>query len=193
MRRFAFVLLFLAALPAFAIHPDVARIGVLRFSMRYSESADAQVARAIQDSLRGELSRLGYDAFDTGATIDDLRRNETNADLYIDVVGSRESTGSTGGIALGTPNVRADIGIVVSRVAAEVRVYDGHSLELVRTYPLDRHSTSVMPTAIGAGHLVGPAAVWVTVPVMRWMQGRSAARDVATEAAERIAADFPRR
>lgn len=191
MRRLALIATLLAALPAFAIHPDApSRFGVLRFSARYSESADAQVARTIQDALRAELSRAGFVAFDAGVALDELRGDENGADLYVDVIGSRESETQAGSIGVGTSNIWADLGLLISRVAAEVRVYDGRTLQLVRTYAIDKKSMSIVPVSVGAGHVSSAAAVWVAVPAMRWWQARSAARDVAIDAASKIVADF---
>jgi hypothetical protein len=85
----------------------------------------------------------------------------------------------------------ADLAILVSRVATEVRVYDGRTLELLRSFHLERHGTAVVPTGIGVGNMTGDIAFWAAVPLMRWFHDRGAARDVAADAALAIAREIP--
>lgn len=162
------------------------RIGVLRMSSRYAEGADETVATTLQKDLRRELRAVGFDAFDARASYDDLSRGSvSHADYYVEVVSSDADNRSVGGGGAAIGRVAVDIDVVVSRVAAEIRVYDGRTLELVDRFDLRNRRTAVVPTGIGVGHRF----VWafIALPLVQYGQYRSAAHEIARQAAERIA------
>jgi len=190
MKRFLFLGLLLVATPLLAINTSILRrgdrVGVLRMSERFDVASEETVARTIENDLPRALRDRGFDAFDAHATYDDVRRGDgPGAAYYVEVVGARAGDREAVGVGVGAENVYASIGVVVSRVAAEVRLYDGKTLELVDRWDLSKKSTAVVPTSIG----VGGRFVWaaIALPFVHYGQYRSAAHDVARQAAERIA------
>jgi hypothetical protein len=188
-RALAALVLLLAAAPLLAINTAILRrgdrIGVLRMSEEFDAASERAVANAIESGLPRALRDRGFDAFDTQRTYDDLRRGDAaGAAYYVEVVGARAGDRQTAGVDIGAENLYASVGVIVSRVAAEVRLYDGKTLELVDRWDLSKKSTAVVPTSVG----VGGRFVWASIalPFMRYGQYRAAARDVAEQAAERI-------
>lgn len=195
MRRITILALFLVlSLPIFAVTERAGgeRIGILASSSRYVAGMERDIADAIRGNLRRHLRNGGLDAFDARMTYDELRRaDETNADYYVEIIGGgTEGTGSYGGAWISDGHVGAEISVVVSRVAAELRLYDGKSLELIETYDLAKRNTAVLPTAIGLGgrHLYAMFGL----PFVRYAQYRTAARAIAADAARQIIADVRR-
>ena len=190
MKRAIFIIASLTAVPLFALTSNPLpgdRIGVLRMSGRFNYGAEQTVANTIQRDLLHELSLLGFKSFDTQLTYDQvLRRGPANdADFYVEVI-SADAAGRPAGVAeAGVGGVAVEVGVVVSRVAAEVRVYDARSLNAIDTFDLRRDNTAVMPTGIG----VAGRSIWaaITLPFVQYAQYRSAAHDVAHQAAVRIA------
>ena len=190
MKRLLFLGLLLVTAPLLAINTTVLRrgdrVGVLRMSERFDVATEETVARTIESDLPRALRDRGFDAFDAHATYDDVRRGDgPDAAYYVEVVGARAGDREAVGVGVGAENVYASIGVVVSRVAAEVRLYDGKTLELVYRWDLAKKSTAVVPTSVG----IGGRFVWASIalPFDHYSQYRSAARDVARQAAERIA------
>src|SRR5712691_11560761 len=132
MNRFALALLLLAASPAaFALDaatpPAGARIGILTMAARYANGSERRVAETVRHDLQAELRTAGYDAFDANATYDALGRNAAgNADFYIDIISSEAQGRQVGDVDVVTKNVGVAMTAVVSHVAAELRLYDGH-------------------------------------------------------------------
>ena len=110
----------------------------------------------------------------------------SEADLLVEVSGSHGAQHEVAGVGVGDAHVSTTLGVVISRVAAEVRLYDARTHELVDHYELSKSKTAVVPTSLGLGD--GRFFVYSVVPIARHFQYRSAIRDVATEAAERITA-----
>lgn len=185
MKRFALIVM--VSLPAFALTPLTRgnRIGVLRMSEQFAYGAEQAVARSIGRNLQDELSSRGFDAFDARATFEEIRRGVDVADYYIEIVSSDATHHPVGSVMAGLGPVGVDVGVVVSRVAAELRLYDGRTLELLERYDLRDTKTAVMPTGVG----LGGRAFWayIALPFAQRAQHRSAAREVARQAADRIA------
>lgn len=121
-------------------------------SDRHIGGAEETVARTVQQDLRTELRALGFDAFDAGVTFDDLRRGDgSSADYYVEIVSSRAGDLPLGGVGIGGRDIAVDLAVVVSRVAAQVLLYDGRTLDLLERYDLAQSRTTVLPTAIGLG------------------------------------------
>src|SRR5438045_1116765 len=123
--------LFSFATSAFAIDetpPQIKpgdRIGILRMPERYMSGSDGSVVANLRNYLGEELRHAGFDAYDAKVTYDDLRRNgEANADYYVEIVAADGNAASEGGVGIGGDNVGVSISLVVSRVAAAVRVFD---------------------------------------------------------------------
>ena len=181
----ALALVFVAG-AAFAI--DTARqphrIGILRAVV---DSGDAYVEEAVVRQLLGELQRRGFDAFDTNLELVELDGDDIpHADYFVEIAGSGSDAGDFGGIGIGTRNADIELSLLVSRVVAEVRVYDGTSLELVSTQKLSRTKTAVVPTALGFGGRSFFAAI--ALPIAERAQFRSCTKAAAREAATKVAA-----
>ncbi|MGZ8851585.1 MAG: hypothetical protein ACXW3E_14830 [Thermoanaerobaculia bacterium] len=183
-------LCFAVAVSAFAIDVSVKlgdRIGVLTTSERHAYDTERRVEDAVQNSLREELNARGFDAFRAGLTYDELRRDDrANADFYVEIVSSHGDSNLMGGVAVGGGPVVAEIGVLVAKVAAEMRLYDGKTLELIDRFDLQQRRTTLAPTGIGIQRV--PFVGWIAVPLVQRAQYRAAARGVARDAADRIAA-----
>jgi len=189
MKRLSMILvLAFAAAPLFAITGNPVRgnrIGVLRIADRYDGPA-ATVAENVQSGLCRELRNFGFDAFETDVTYDDLRRFERDApSYYVEIVRGDGWSREAGGVDLSNGVVGGSVGVIVSGVAAEVRLYDGRSLEVIRSFDLRHRSTSVAPTGVGIGGRW--SWLWVGLPFFRYGEYRNAAREVAHDAAKQIA------
>lgn len=176
----------LAAFPAMAFKTSLTRgdrVGILRPTAR--AEGDESVARIVTSYLSSALRARGLDAFDARMRLSDLRDGErVDADYYVEVVDGGGDAGSYGGIGIGSRTIEVDVAVVVSRVAAKMRLYDGHTLELLDEYALHRSNTTLLPTAVGIGgrHF----AAWIALPFVQYARYRSAARAVAQDAAQMI-------
>ena len=178
MKRALF--LCLAALPAFGLTPLTRgnRIGILR--------APESFANAIGTNLRDELSQRGFKAFDARGTFEDVQRGGVSAaDFYVEVVWSDATQHHVASVGANVGPAVVDVGVVVARVAAELRLYDGRTLELIDRYDLRDSRTAVAPTGVG----LGTRSLWgyIVLPIVQRQQYRAAAHEVAVQAAERIA------
>ncbi len=181
------LLLVLAATSAFALDTVTRgkRIGVLLTRERY-EGAESAMSASIARYLREELVKSGFDAFDTKVTYDELSRNATTAaDYYVEIAASDSTGGVPGGIGIGNRTVGVDISVVIAHVAAEVRLYDGRSLELVHRFELDKSRKGIAPTSISIGG--SNLFAWIAIPITEVVQFRRAAHAVAKEAAIQVA------
>ena len=189
VRRLILSLAFAMTVPAFGLtrSPQPGdRIGILRMSDRFGYGAEHTVAHTLQNDLRRELRALGFDAFDAGVTYDDLsRRGPASADFYVEVVSGHAVNRPVGGVGADAGGVAVEVAVVVARVAAEVRLYDARTLDVIERYDLQKNNTAVVPTAIGVGGRSVRATIML--PFVQYGQYRAAARDVAHQAAVRIA------
>ncbi|MGZ4777940.1 MAG: hypothetical protein ACXV5L_01995 [Thermoanaerobaculia bacterium] len=190
MKPLAVAILLAASVSAFAIDVNVKRgdrIGVLAISERHVYTTEHRVADALQNYLRDELGTRGFDAFRVEETYDELRRNDrANADYYVEIVSSHGDANVMGAIGVGGGPIAAEVGVVVSHVATELRLYDGRTLELIDRYDLHQRRTNIAPTGIGVGgrSIIG----WIALPIFQRAQYRAVTHDVARDAADRIAA-----
>jgi hypothetical protein len=188
MKRLILLLACAIAVPAFALTRPPRpgdRIGVLRMSDRYTHGPEQTVAKTVQADLRNELRDRGFDAFDARVTFDELRRGTPNADYYVEIVSSHTLNHPIGGVGAGQIGIAVEVAVVVSRVAAEMRLYDGRTLDLIESYDLRKDKTAVVPAAIGMGN----TRLWLfaAIPFLQYGQYRAAAHEVAAEGAARIA------
>ena len=162
------------------------RIGVLRMSDNFTHGAEQTVAKTVQTDVRRELRARGFDAFDTSLTLAELSRRSTpTADFFVEVVSSHATNNPRGGAAIGAGEIAVEVGIVIAAVAAQVRVYDGRTLNPIARYDLHKKNTAVVPMGIG----IGGRSLWafIALPFVEYSQYRAAAHEVARQAAERIA------
>jgi hypothetical protein len=186
MKRLVLICAF--TLPMFGLTQPLAsgnRVAVLRLSGDFAPGAEDTVARTIQASLVRELKARGFDAFDARMTYEEAERRAPDADYYVEVMSSRASRQSVGGIGVGILRVGLDVSVVIARVAAELRVYDARTLNVVDRYDLRQRQTAIIPTSVG----VFGRFVWasVAIPFVQYGQYRAAANAVARDAADRIA------
>lgn len=174
--------LFLAATTASAFDttksPD--RIGILR-------EATAGAA-PMERSLLAELRNRGFDAFDVGLTYEELLDQEAVpiAAYIVEIRGGQPHTADYGGIDVVGRHADVSLGIVVSNVAAELRLYDGATMELIATSDLSKRSAALMPTSIG----IGGSSIYASLalPFIERAQHRSVAKKAAREAASFVTA-----
>lgn len=180
-RALSVIALLLAANAAFAFDSArrTSRIAVLR--------GESDVQQVVADALRRELRARGLDAFDAERTYDDVRDGDAGlADFYVEITGGDASTEDYGGVGISGRHGDVELGVVVSRLAAELRVYDGNTMELLATQSLSKRSTAVLPTSVGIG---GRALyAFIALPFIERAQHRSVARAAAREAATLVAA-----
>ncbi len=154
-------------------------------SDRYTRGAEQTVANTVQSDLRRELRHLGFDAFDAGLTYEELAyRQQSNADFFVEI-DSNHSGHPVGGAGVSAGALAIEVGLVVARVAAVVRVYNGRTLNQIAEFDLQKNKTAFVPMAIG----LGGRSVWglIALPLVQYGQYRAAAHEVARLAAERIA------
>lgn len=166
---------------AFDTKRHAPRVGVLRVSNEYSH-AHEYVATNVVRRLREELVARGVDAYDAGLTYDEVADGKgEDADYYVEILGTRTDDGSYGGIGIGSHEIGVSVDVVVSRVAAEVRIYDGPTGELLSSEALSKRKTAVMPTSIylGGSRLFAVVAM----PFVQKSQYRTLARAAARDAA----------
>jgi len=190
MRSLVPILAFAMTVPAFALTLSPRpgdRIGVLRMSDRYAHGAEMTVAKTVQSDLRRELRDLGFDAYDARLTYDELTHHALPAaEYFVEIISSHSAGAPMGGANVGAGAVDVEVGVVVAEVAAEVRVYDGRTLDPIAHFDLRNSKSSIVPMAIGLGGHWSWA--YVALPFMQYGRYRAAAHEVARQAAERIAA-----
>jgi hypothetical protein len=171
------IAMMLIAFPIVAFAFDATRqtrIGVLRCN----DALQADVA----ESLRRELRARGFDAFDAVRTYDEaVEDGAPVADYYVEVVGGEASSVEHGGIGVGSRHVGVSVGVLVSRVAAELRVYDGETLQLVSSHDLSKRSTMLAPTSVGFGG--GSLFAYIATPFIERAQVRRMVRAAGRDAA----------
>lgn len=177
MRRLSLVLavllVSLLAANAFAIDTQrrAVRIGILA-------PADSRTAELVRGAIRNALRHRGFDAFDARDTGD-------AADYFVDLLASRGDARPVAGVAV---PIAASVGveweILVDRIAADVRLYDGRTMDEIRTFDLRRRTASVAPSAVFVSRNIWAA---VALPVFEWTAHRGVVRELGEEAAARIA------
>lgn len=192
MKRAALLLaLFAIAVPSFALKgtPDgrrPMRVGVLHTGDGWADGNYDRAASAIEHEIVAQFHERGINAWETHRTLKDaFQDNVEPADLYVEVSGGDGRQREIGGLDISGPHVATTLGVIISKAAAEVRVYDGRTLDLVDRFELSKRKTAVVPTSFGLRD--GPIIGFAIVPVFQHLQYRAAVRDVAKEAAERIA------
>ena len=185
MKRLLLVLcLMLAATSAFAFDAKKGAdsIGVLR--------GEQDVESAVERSLIGELQKRGFDAFDVGLTYEELLDQEAVpiADYIVVIDGGQAQTADYGGVDVVGRHADVSLGVVVSKLAAQLRLYDGDTMELIATSDLSKRTAALMPTYVGIGG--GSIYASLALPFIERVQHRSVARKAAREAATFVTANL---
>ena len=177
------------AVPAFSFDPSRhtgTRVALLQAPIYNAGEYENRIAGSVRHQLVRELRDRGFDAFDARMTFAELQREgRADADLYVEIVPGDTYAYPTGEVGVRTSNVALDVAVVVSRVAAELRLYDGRTLDLIGKRQLRHQNVTVVPTAIGAGTY--RLSVWFALPVVQYMRYRSAVGAVVRDAATVIA------
>ena len=178
---FAAGLLFLAgAARAFDATPARPSVGVLH------PEEISSVERAFHDELRAQLRERGFDVFDARVSFDELALDpDRDADWYVEVIPARGETIDYGGVGIGGRHADVTLGLLVSRIGAEVHVYRGRTLERIATESLTKKNTALVPTSVGFGGRSLFAAI--ALPFVERAQVRRVARSAARDLAGRIA------
>jgi hypothetical protein len=184
MKRLLIVLLLLvpgAAALAFDETRAAPRVGVLRYGYEATPVGDEVVRHLV-----AELRDRGVDAFDAQLTYDEAAdEGYAEADYLVEIAADAEG-GDFGGIGVGGEHGGVELSVLVARVAAEVRVYDGRTFELLSKDNLRKRSTAVLPTALA----IGGRRAWlaIAVPFAQWAQQKRVVRGAARDAASRVTA-----
>jgi hypothetical protein len=165
---------------AFDSTKSAQRIGVLRSG----HDIDPTMMRALVSELRGR----GFDAFDAGLTYEELMDEEAVpiADYIVEIVGGEPLATGHGGVGVDGRHAGVDLGLVSSKVKAELIVYDGNTMKKIASIELSKRSTSLMPTGVGVGG--GWLYAYVAIPFVERAQNRSVAKKAAREAASFVTA-----
>ena len=181
-RLIVFTCLILAATSAFAFDTtkSAQRIGVLRSG----HDVDPTMMRTLVDELRGR----GFDAFDAGLTYDELMDEEAVpiAEFVVESRGGEPLATGHGGVGIDGRHDGVELGIVSSKVKAELIVYDGDTMEKLAASELAKRSTSLMPTGVGVGG--GWLYAYVALPFIERAQNRRVVKKAAHEAASFVTA-----
>jgi hypothetical protein len=188
-RSLVFLAAIAIALPALSFDP-VKHNGALRMTILQEPVAEGgyvdRVARRVHQQLVDELRDRGFDAIDGRASFDDISRGgRRDSDIYVEIAPAAESTRPLGGVGVNLPNATVDVAVVVSRVAAELRIYDGKTLNLIARRHLNRSSTTIVPTSVGVGTY--RMSVWFALPFVEYVRYRNAVNNVVHDAATEIA------
>jgi hypothetical protein len=164
---------------AFDPAPATLRIGILRAPDR---PAGEFAHRILREALRDELKSRGVDAFVVEADLEQLRDDEArDADFYVDLLGGTDVR-EHGGVGVSGRHADVSLGVVSSRMDADLFVYDGHSLELIAEETLSKKNTALLPTGVGVGGR--SLFAWVALPFVERAQARSVGRAVGRQMAD---------
>src|SRR5258708_9815769 len=127
------------------------RIAVLHTSDRWGDPGMDAAAAAIEHEIVGQLRQRGAEAWEARRMLEDVANDDTSpeADLLVEVTAGPARLHEIGGIGVSDTHFAATLGLVLSRVAAEVRLYDARTHELVDHYELSKSKTAVLPTSFG--------------------------------------------
>ena len=158
------------------------RIGILRPVDEYFVGRESSVQDLVLRSLAAELRQRGFDAYESDMTIDDVEKGSADADFLVEVAGGDAYSDDYGGIGVGNRNADVTLAVVASRVAGQLRIYDGQTLELLAKEEISRRSSAILPTSIGlGGHELFAV---VALPFVQWAQVRRVAHAASRDAAD---------
>jgi hypothetical protein len=182
MKRLMIVVaLAVIAAPAFAFNPATppARIGILRTAD--DPRFDAWVEKAVLATLLDELRKQRLDPYLEESTLDEVGLDpDRDADYYVEIFSDSE-TADYGGAGVGVPHASVTLSMLASRMAAEVRVYRGRTLELVAEQSLSRNRKALLPTSVGLGGRYAFASIGLAF--IERAQVRGVANGLARDAA----------
>jgi hypothetical protein len=186
MKRAILALTLIAASPllAFDAEPVKPSIGIVQAAGIHPLDRSSYIQKSVSEALRNELRRRGFEAFTQDATIDDIRDTEDRrADYYVEIISGAELA-DYGGVGVGGRHGDVSLGVLASRVAADVRIFDGKTMSVLSTETLSKKNTAVVPTSIGLGDR--GLFAFIALPFIERAQVRSVTRAVAKEMAVRV-------
>lgn len=143
--------------------------------------ADGRAVRnTVAAELVSQLRQRGFDAFELEEAI------RGDAHFVVEIVGGDPSTTEYGSVGVNNGGGGLALGVLVARVAAEVRVYDGNTLELLSSDHLVRRSSGIVPTGLGIES--GPLFAFVALPFIERAKLRRVARAAARDATSGVVA-----
>jgi hypothetical protein len=179
------LVLLAGAAHAFDPTPGRPRIGVLRAHETFTYERESLIQKTFHDALHAELRERGFEVYEIDATFDELSMDpDRDADWYVEVIPASAETVDYGGVGVGTRHADVTLGVLVSRVAAEVHVYRGRTLEKIASESLAKKNTALLPTSVGVGGRNLFAAI--ALPFIERAQVRGVARSAARELAARV-------
>lgn len=146
----------------------------------------------VRNAMRDELRARGVDVVVSTATYESLQRHDNLADYVVEITNVQHEGGDgpvRGVIGAGPAGV--EVSTMRGTAQAEMRLFDGRTLELIDSYALESDSSGLAPTAIGVGNREVFASVLV-LPIFEQAYARNAARKVGRDAARRIAEHIAR-
>ena len=164
---------------------EAVRICILRTDFG-EHPTTSRVAATMRGFLADELRDAGFEAVESRATYDEVVDGVDSgiADVYVEFVRGDADDDRYGGIGVAGRHGGVELGLVVSYVAAGIRLYDGATMRLIDEFRVEARDRAVVPTAIGVGgRHVG---LWIGLPPMRGLRYRAVAREAARDAAEGI-------
>ena len=166
-------------------HKTGNRVVVLRSTLDNEGQSESRAAVRVREQLIRELRDRGFDASDARMTYDQFRREgQLDADFIVELAPGESEARSVAEGGVRVPNATVDIAVIVSRVASELRVYDGRTLDVIAKRHLQSHTTTVVPTGVGAGtYRMG---VFVAMPFVEYFRYRAAVNAVVDDAADQI-------
>lgn len=194
MKRFAFaVILFLvASSPLAAV--DFGMVAGDRIAVLVVQEDGARLTHDDLGELIGRVTarRLEKEGFATvllprsaDELVADGLKDAVGAAWILEIAWSDGRARTWGGIAGGTEGVGAEVGVVTAHLAAEIRLYDARTLEMVDRFEVDSRATTPALTGIGVGGRW--SWLWASLPWgNRQVYGRAAGA-LAVQIYERVA------
>lgn len=153
---------------------------------------DARIRTALPKYLASALKKSGYDARVTPMTLMELQdrsdRESGRDDYYLEVMYADTDGQSWGGVdtgtVIGSTGVGAEISVIEAHVVAEIRVYDGATLEMIDSFTLEASAVAPAITGVGVGDRHG--YLFFSLPILAPRPYHTAARRIADAAATRL-------
>ncbi|HVR44042.1 MAG TPA: hypothetical protein VMS56_11440 [Thermoanaerobaculia bacterium] len=162
------------------------RVAILVIPAGELRQIDEELSGVVARALRGELERRGFDTVVLPRSVEEMDEDGitdvVDAAWIVEIVASDGRASSLGGVAgegtIDRIGIGGEISIVRSELSAELRVWDGRSLELLGTLHLDSRATTPTLSGIGIGRR--GAGIRLSLP---WYGTYSrAARSIARQA-----------
>lgn len=173
------LLLFAPSTFAFDTRPPVRKVAVVAAGSAL-DGDERMVRNTVASEFVAQLRQRGFDAYETYEAV------EGEADFVVEIVGGEPTSSEYGSLGVNSGGAGLALGVLVSRVAADIHVYDGATLELLSTDHLVRRSSGLVPTGVGVE--TGPFFAFVALPFIERVKARRVARAAARDAVSSVVA-----